>query len=483
VPAPPGTTTTIPPAPPLTLSALGTAIDSVLNAPPLHRVLWGVAVMDPASGQLLYAHNAEKHFIPASNNKLVVTITALGELGPDYRYHTEVMADGATGDSTVSLLLVKGSGDPTMSARFDTTDFAPLDSLAASIAASGIRFVAGDIIIDATRFDTEAVHSTWEIGDLPLSYATPVGAFVIGEGTFALVRKPGPNAGAPATVSVIGGDALQPVVADVITDTARAPLRWNIDEMARVDTIRIRGSIALSADTDTLRYAVTDPVAYAGRAFRAALERAGIGINGALRIVTDTTAMQQTLASAPALRVVATRLSPPLSEIVPHILKPSQNWMADQLLKTLGAERRGRGTWNSGVSVERRYLVEVARLDSLDFSLRDGSGLSAQNLLSPAGTAKLLAHARTSAWGPAFVAALPRPGERGGTLSSRLRGLESSVAAKTGSITHVNSLSGFVRTQSGRELVFSIFTNGSGLPSAPVRNAIDAIVRAVYRLK
>ena len=133
--------------------------------------------------------------------------------------------------------------------------------------------------------------------------------------------------------------------------------------------------------------------------------------------------------------------------------------------------------------MERRYLIDVARIDSTAFSLRDGSGLSAQNLLSPRATLLLLEHARQTPWGQQYHAALPAPGMRGGTLSTRLAGLESKLVAKTGTIANVNSLSGYLQTLDGRELTFSIYSNASGRASADIRRAIDRIVNTLAREK
>jgi D-alanyl-D-alanine carboxypeptidase/D-alanyl-D-alanine-endopeptidase (penicillin-binding protein 4) len=166
---------------------------------------------------------------------------------------------------------------------------------------------------------------------------------------------------------------------------------------------------------------------------------------------------------------------------VRNILQPSQNWIAEQLLKTLGAERGTAGSWSGGLAVERRYLVEQAGLDSLAFNLRDASGLSAQNLLPAAAIVQLLEHVRAAPWGEGYRTSLPTPGLRGGTLAGRLPSLAGRLFAKTGTISNVNSLAGFLVTDAGRELTFSIMSNGSGLPSATVRAAIDSTVALLAR--
>ncbi|HSL72211.1 MAG TPA: D-alanyl-D-alanine carboxypeptidase/D-alanyl-D-alanine-endopeptidase, partial [Longimicrobiales bacterium] len=171
--------------------------------------------------------------------------------------------------------------------------------------------------------------------------------------------------------------------------------------------------------------------------------------------------------------------SAPLSAIVAGILQPSQNWIAEQLVRTLGMEKEGNGSWAAGIRAERRFLIDSMKVDSTTFNLRDASGLSAQNLLTPMAIVQLLAYVRQQPWAAAYRAALPTPGLPRSTLSNRLEGFEGKIFAKTGTISNVASLSGYVTTQSGRELIFSILVNSSGRPSAPVRRAIDALVTAL----
>ena len=173
--------------------------------------------------------------------------------------------------------------------------------------------------------------------------------------------------------------------------------------------------------------------------------------------------------------------SPPMAEIVKGILEPSQNWMTEQLVRTLGQELGDEGSWAEGFRVEREFFTQEVGVDSLDLVLRDGSGISAKNLVTPRAIVRILDYMRNSPNSGILRDALASPGEEDSTLENRLTVLGSRVFAKTGTITHVNSLSGYVFTDSGRELIFSILTNGSGLPSGPVRAAIDQIVEAVAR--
>jgi D-alanyl-D-alanine carboxypeptidase/D-alanyl-D-alanine-endopeptidase (penicillin-binding protein 4) len=166
---------------------------------------------------------------------------------------------------------------------------------------------------------------------------------------------------------------------------------------------------------------------------------------------------------------------------VEAILEPSQNWMTEQLVHTLGAELGEEGSWSEGFRIEQEFFVEVVGVDSLDFAYRDGSGLSAYNLVTPRGMVRIFEFMRSSRHGDLFRHALAEPGEEGSTLQGRIPGLEGRVFAKTGTISNVNSLSGYMVTAGGRELIFSVLTNGSGLPSGVVRDGIDQVVEAVAR--
>ena len=183
----------------------------------------------------------------------------------------------------------------------------------------------------------------------------------------------------------------------------------------------------------------------------------------------------------PEARWVTGIASPRMAEIVKGLLEPSQNWMAEQLVRTMGAELGKRGSWPEGLRVEKEFLTREVGVDSLDISFQDGSGLSAYNLVTPRAMVRILEYVRSSPNGGIYRNALAGPGEEGSTLQNRLLPLEGRVFAKTGTITHVNSLSGFVFTASGRELIFSILTNGSGLPSGLVRAGIDRVLEVIAR--
>jgi serine-type D-Ala-D-Ala carboxypeptidase/endopeptidase (penicillin-binding protein 4) len=432
----------------------------------LKEAHWGIEVWDQARNAMIYGHNHDKHFVPASNTKLVVTTVAMGLLGPDWRYRTPIMLAGAPGDSAPGALIIKGTGDPTWSGRYFGSDLAVLDSIADSLYVKGVRRIAGDIIIDATAFTRDRIHSSWEIGDLPWYYAAPTSAFAVGEAAVRMVV-------AKNAVTFPAGFAPAPVVMRSVIDSAGSTNNIDVDYSAWPDSLVVSGTLAIGK-ADSSWVAIPIPERYAAEALVRALRMKKIPVSGSIRILYDRSELTQ----LPAAHTALTWSSPPMKDIVAGILKPSQNWIAEQVLKTLGYVKGEAGSWRAGVNVERRYLIDVVKIDSAAFSLTDASGLSAQNLLAPHAIVMLLEHARTSAWGPQYRAALPVPGGSG-TLSSRLSGLESRLAAKTGTIANVNSLSGYLTTADGRNLTFSIMTNASGKSSALMRRGMDVLVQAL----
>jgi len=171
--------------------------------------------------------------------------------------------------------------------------------------------------------------------------------------------------------------------------------------------------------------------------------------------------------------------SPTLLEIARGALEPSQNWITEQLLKTIGLETTGVASWTTGTAAVKEILNRRAAVDTLDLYLQDGSGLSAYNLITPRAVIAILTAMDRSPLSEDYRFALAAPGEEDSTLERRLSELDGRLQAKTGTLSNVNSLSGYVVTESGRRVVFSILTNGSGLDSSHMRAAIDDVARAL----
>ncbi len=484
--------------------------DSVLSTPPMDQLHWGILFRDLSTGEELYRANGSRKFIPASIVKLPVALAALDLLGPDYRWETALWAAGdVTPDGTlVGDLLLPATADPTLSERFHPDDRAPLDSLAVRLLRSGVRRVEGDLVVDVSRWDSVTVPGSWMVEDLGGWWGSTPGAFGVAEGEVRIEVRPG-RLGRPAELR-----AWPPALSDPFLDVRITTV--HPDSTTELDTRYLPGSGRLvvrgtveAGPVDTLRISARDPVGVAARALGDALREAGVDLRGSVRVVVDPDSAR---AAYPVHRRLAALRSPPLSEVVRALLEPSQNWIAEQLLVTLGQEHLPdpvEGWMGAGMegtdprppewappsggedapSTRREwalelvegYLVHRVGVDSLDVRLRDASGLSTQNLVTPRSVVRMLEYGSAAPWRDVLLDALASPGEEESTLEHRLRGLEPRVWAKTGTLTNVVALSGFIRTAGGRTLVFSVLVNGSGLPASPVQRAVDTVVRAAAR--
>lgn len=470
--------------------SLSRRLDRLLDAPPFDRHHWGVVVLDTA-GRVLYQRNHTRLFIPASNTKLVVSALAAALLPPDSGVRTSVYADGELGPDGVVRgdLVLYGRGDPTMSRRcFDadtsragaceTDPMRPLRELAGQLRARGVRAVTGDLVGDGSWFEPTLVHGTWEQGDLPWWFAAPVSGLAFNDNSLDLRWAPGPEVGAPGRLTLAPDFGV--VTLENRTRTVPRDTSPGLDVGREGDGFRlwVTGTIRVGDTARTSYVAVADPNRWAALALRAALLEADIAVLGATRSTTDS------------LRFAAARLRPPLAEVTSRpfrewlvpILGPSQNLFAEMLLKQLGRGFAGAGSWRAALQFERRFLIDSVRVDSTQVALGDGSGLSHRNVASPMAFARLLLWMRSHPRFPVFHAALPVAG-RTGTLRTRLTGtpVEGLVAAKTGTISRVTALSGYVTLPNGRTRIFSIQTNNHDLGGGAMAARIDSLVVQIGR--
>ena len=458
-------------------TSLARRVNAIVDRAPLDRAHWGIVVQDARTAEVLYERNADRLFIPASNLKLVVATAAAHLLPADFRLRTSLYATGPLEDGVVrGDLVLYGRGDPGISGRFHDDDMlAVWEAIADSLAARGVREVTGGLVADESWLDSVHVHSDWESYDQLWWYAAPVSALGFNDNSIDFQIRPG-SAGEPARIEY------EPVTSFFVlrnrTRTVGAGGARTLD-FARVgasDTILAYGTVPVDARPWTEYFAVRDPARYAGTVLREVLESRGIRFGRpGVSVVRDARASVVAADGSTQARELVGWSSQPLPQLIFPILNSSQNWFAEQLVKTLGRELGDEGSWDEGLDVERAFLTDVVGLDVDEFRLRDASGLSAGNLITPRALARLLAFARPL---DAVQAAMPVSAASRGSLRSRFADLPGRVRAKTGGIRNVDSLSGYVTTGSGRELVFVIMANGSAFADATVRAAIDDVVRA-----
>jgi D-alanyl-D-alanine carboxypeptidase/D-alanyl-D-alanine-endopeptidase (penicillin-binding protein 4) len=461
-------------------------IDARLGTPPYDRQLWGVALADE-HGKLLYGRNQRQLFTPASNTKIVVAAVASALLPPEWTVKTSLYPNGPVVNGVVQGdLVLYGRGDPTFGKRCFATDtlregacitdsYDPLRQLADRLRAAGIREIHGDLVGDGSWFEPLTVHPGWETFDLNWWYAAPVTGLGFNDNSVDFDWGPGIAAGNPAVIT------MSPDVGDVVFENRTVTIPQGGpsdigDRFYRVPgTLHVwaEGTVALDQPTRTESFAMPDPNLYTARALRQVLQTAGIAITGTTRSTTDSMLYRQ----ARSARPLAELTSRPLRDWVFPILNRSQNWFAEMLLKQLGRQFGRGGSWDEGLAVERRFLIDSVGVDSTEFSLVDGSGLASGNLVSPLAFTKILRYIRAHPRAQTFLAALPQAGQVGSLHSRFLRTpLAGRVRAKDGSIGGVNTLSGFIERPDGRVLTFSIQANHHTQSSRAMVAWIDSVV-------
>ena len=449
---------------------------------PLAGAQWGMLAVDMATGKTLLERDAHRRFVPGSTIKLLTTVAALDQLGTDHRWQTEVWAEGVI-DSTNVLqgsLVVTATGDPALSARFWDAAGEPLDVLANAVRDAGVLRVTGALVVDASRWDSATVRTTWMADDLPFGYAATGGAFVLEEGV--------------THVEVTGDQALdqaasvrwwpygeEEFVRSSVTTTAAGVTPVVASYLPETHALQLTGSVALGA-VDTFTFATRDPVRQAAAALHRAIQEKGVVVEGGWRVAWDPgEALSDDCVAGVSppcgtARLLTTLDSPPLIDVLSGTLKPSQNWIAEQIVRTLGTSEGHQASWDAGAAAVRTHAETIIGVDPFDLNVVDGSGLSVQNLATPRSLVQLLRYSHARPWGSQYRAALPTPGEEGGTLSQRLLELEGRLFAKTGSLTNVGSLAGYLIDGRGREIAFAVMVNGANLPASAVRAGIDAVV-------
>jgi len=433
--------------------ALAADLDNILATPALAGADVGLVVRT-VDGDIVYSHASDRRQQPASNAKLLTSAAALDVLGPDYRFQTTAQTTGRRhGPVLHGDLYLKGTGDPTMLA-------ADYDTLAAQVAATGLTVVTGKLVADDTWFDDVRLGASWAWDDEPYSYDAQVSALTASPdtdydaGSVIVKVAPGPNG--KATVTTEPPTDYVTIASTAVTGPAGSANTISVDRPHGTNTFTVTGSIPADATPTSDWMAVWDPTGYAAALFRAALGRHGVRVLG-----------PTTRAAVPAnATTVATRQSMPLRELLTPFLKLSNNLHAEILVKAMGRATRNQGTWSAGLAAVSDRLPAYG-IDPARLSLRDGSGLSRMDQVSPDQLATLLGAARGRPWFSDWYSALPIAGESdrmvGGTLRSRMHGTpaEGNVHAKTGSLTGVSALSGYVTTANGQQWVFSMVSNNA----------------------
>jgi len=452
-------------------------VDSLTQDTTFRMAHWGILIMDPEVGDTLVSLNADKLFMPASNQKLVTGASALSLLGPDYTWRTPVLLRGTTQGGTFrgDVVLV-GSGDPSWSEALHNGDaLAALHPVADALSARGIRRIVGRIVAEGDAFPDAAYGFGWGWDDFDFGYSAGVDELQFNEGFFRVIVRAGARVGAQASARTAPLPTYPTLRVSAITrargDTATArtaPLEILSDSVG--GALHVRGTVPLGDSVIVTR------------AYRHSNDAARM----ALRTLLAERKIRVTDGAAASARARVDTLvvltSPPLRDVHTRMQKPSQNQLAEAIFKTIGREVTGVGSADSARVAIERQLVSWG-IGASEVAIRDGSGLSRHDYLTPRAVVRLLTVMQQQPTFDLFFAALPIAGVDG-TIASRLRGTpaEGNLRAKTGTLDKARSLSGYVTTRDGHQLVFSMLCNnwtGSVRDVERVQDAIGAYLASV----
>ncbi|WP_042460573.1 D-alanyl-D-alanine carboxypeptidase/D-alanyl-D-alanine endopeptidase [Neobacillus dielmonensis] len=453
---------------------LNTKLNQLLSASAeLQGGIVGISVRNAADGHLIYQHLGDIRLRPASNMKLLTAAAALNVLGEAHTFPTEVYRDGPVKSKILrGDLYLKGKGDPTLM----ESDF---NKMAEKLQKQGIKQVNGNLVGDDTWYDGIRYSLDLPWSDEMAYYGAQISALTASPttdydaGAMEMEIRPGTKPGDKVTVDMTPKTNYVKVMNRAETVNKKGKKKLTIEREHAKNTIIIGGTVPLGSKPIKEWIAVWDPTRYALTLFKQSLAEHGIEIRGKIKTgrVPDSSVL------------LLSHQSMPLSELLVPFMKLSNNTHAEILIKEMGKVAKGEGSWEKGIEVLKEELVKFG-VDPATMVIRDGSGVSHVDLIPANQISQLLFSVQSAKWFPAYLNALPVAGDHdkmvGGTLRSRMRTADvlGRVKAKTGTISTVRSLSGYVTTANGQTVVFSILLNN--LLDDEKKNYIeDQIVRMI----
>lgn len=425
-------------------SPLTAALDRILADPALRGGITGAVVVRVRDGKTLYAHNVDLRLLPASNRKLFTAAAALGVLGDDWTYKTQIRADAMPDKLGVvhGDITLHGVGDGAL-----TT--ADMDDLAAQVAKAGVKHIDGLLIGDGRLFTDGPYGFGWEWDDLSDEEFPVLASLEVNDGDIHVHVAPG-LVGKPAVVTRTP-PVLYPFVAGTgRTVAANAVNNCTVERPFGDATVHVEGDLPLGASLDQ-NVPVENPSFYALNVLDYCLKAHGITSRG-FQVVPS-------YGSAPFGIVVAEHVSLPIARYLPLMMKPSNNLIAEMLVRTMGADKYGLSAYTAGHLKETLFFQSLG-VDTTALDLRDGSGVSRRNFVTARAVEQLLLGMSKRADFKAYYDALPIAGVDG-TLKSRMGGTKAAgnVHAKTGTLSQARALSGYVTGAHGELYAFSLLMN------------------------
>ncbi len=458
-------------------SLLKNSIQQRFNDSLFQHAHWGVLIKSLKTGEVWYKQNQKKMFMPASNEKILTTSSALIELGPDFQFETYLTHNGEIKDSVLEGdIIVFGNGDPTLYNRFNNNPKDVFIKWAGDLKSLGVKTITGNIIGDDNAFDDNPFGYGWSFDGLDAWYSAEVGPLQLNEDCVDLRIIP------PQTKN----DSLQ-IIPNLfsnyyeirnetdINDTGRT--RISVERPFGSNIIFIKGYVKAGDQPFEETPSLTNPTLFYVTVLNEVLQDEGIEVKGN---AVDCDNIKNWNHKPEDFIQVSIYKSPPLSKIITGLLKRSQNLYAETVVRVLGWKEFGIGSFLNGKKVVEKVLKNNFGIEAGTYAFMDGSGLSRYDYVSPEEIVKILEGMTKNKYWEVWRDALPIAGVDG-TLRNRMKGTlaEGNVHAKTGTISNVRGLSGYVSTADGEQLVFSFLVNGHLLSSKDTEDVTDSVLEMI----
>lgn len=463
-----------------TIPEFWSQMNDIFNDPNFNNAQWGVVIQSLETGEYFYKRNEDKFFMPASNLKLFTTAAGLVLLGPNYSFKTNVYTRGKIDGSILDGdLVVQGRGDPTISGRFYGNDlFKVYSNWADSLISMGIDEIRGNIIGDDNAFDDVGLGTGWRWDYLSEWFAAPSSAVSFNDNCADILVTVDKITRQPV-VKITPDTKYMIVLNRVMTVPKDSVTSINVYREMGTNVVTVYGTIRADSDSMKTFVTVNNPTQFAMVTLKDILKEKGIAIDGYPIDVDDIAAPLDYT----KMKKIFTQYSPPLKEVIKVINKNSQNFFAEQLLKTIGLEKYNFGSVENGVKAEDKAFKDMG-INPESMTIMDGSGLSRLDMVTPRQIVALLSYMYKSKYYIPFFNSLPIAGVDG-TLGDRMQNTKAQgkVRAKTGYLEGVRSLSGYAFTGDNEPVAFAIIVNNFNVPVKLAENIQDLVCLRLANFK
>jgi D-alanyl-D-alanine carboxypeptidase/D-alanyl-D-alanine-endopeptidase (penicillin-binding protein 4) len=432
--------------------------------PNVRRAVWGVVVHSLDRDERLFELNPQTLLVPASTAKILSALSAADAVGWDYRFETNVYAAGPIVDGVLSGdLIVVGSGDPTPDGRAGDS----LQVWVEALKAAGLKRIEGRIIGDDDAIDEPRPGAAWSWEDLGYTSGALFGALNATENKMGLTIAPGPRDGQPATLSVEDFAQDRPLLNRAVTRATEETFIWPEQRLGE-EALTIAGTIRPGAAPVKLTISTGNPTQWFVTLFRDRLIRSGVTVTGRAADIDDV----QPRPDRASATLLYTHRSQPLAAIAKVMLKDSINLYGEALMR-LNAGAATPATNDMALEGLRKRL-DAWGVPKDGEHVVDGSGLSRRDLIAPETLFLLLKKAFDPAGSSPFMAGLPVAGVDG-SLAARLKNTaaQGNLRAKTGTMSNIRSLAGYLTTRDGEHLAIVVMVNNYEGAGVDATESID----------